>query len=249
MQVVMQSRYTPYYKPLKISIPESASMVSINPRVQPRFDYLPYYHYGNYYHQYSVQPSLSVANQPSQKNELKFGIASILGLNETNDSNDSAYSNESSSQPEMGSLESSSNHYHVSSPISSSSSYSPEFYIDRAPESEISRYTSSPESSDSGNSCTNKRKNPTIAVEIESGKSKRVRTIFSADQMARLEQEFSRSQYMVGQERTYLAQVLNLTESQVKIWFQNRRIKYRKQTLENQRTKLANDRSSEGRAV
>lgn len=40
--------------------------------------------------------------------------------------------------------------------------------------------------------------------------------------------EFMRQQYMVGSERTYLAEKLGLSESQVKIWFQNRRIKYRK---------------------
>lgn len=37
-----------------------------------------------------------------------------------------------------------------------------------------------------------------------------------------------RQMYMVGSERTYLAEKLGLSESQVKIWFQNRRIKHRK---------------------
>lgn len=59
-------------------------------------------------------------------------------------------------------------------------------------------------------------------------KSKRVRTIFTPEQLKRLEQEFSNQMYLVGHDREYLAKSLNLTESQVKVWFQNRRIKFRK---------------------
>uniref|UniRef100_A0A8C2T626 Homeobox domain-containing protein n=1 Tax=Coturnix japonica TaxID=93934 RepID=A0A8C2T626_COTJA len=67
---------------------------------------------------------------------------------------------------------------------------------------------------------------------------KRVRTIFTSDQLARLEKEFARQQYMVGTERCLLASALHLTEEQVKVWFQNRRIKWRKQSLEQQQAKL-----------
>lgn len=59
-------------------------------------------------------------------------------------------------------------------------------------------------------------------------KPKRVRTIFTPEQLKRLEQEFSHQMYLVGSDRGYLASSLNLTEAQVKVWFQNRRIKYRK---------------------
>ncbi|KAK3585505.1 hypothetical protein CHS0354_003358 [Potamilus streckersoni] len=72
----------------------------------------------------------------------------------------------------------------------------------------------------------------------KSSKGKRVRTIFTPEQLERLEAEFERQQYMVGTERFYLASSLNLTEAQVKVWFQNRRIKWRKQHLEQQQAKL-----------
>ena len=60
-------------------------------------------------------------------------------------------------------------------------------------------------------------------------KSKRNRTVFTNDQLDKLEQVFARSKYLVGTERTALATELGLNETQVKVWFQNRRIKYRKQ--------------------
>ncbi|XP_013787965.1 homeobox protein HMX3-like [Limulus polyphemus] len=69
-------------------------------------------------------------------------------------------------------------------------------------------------------------------------KAKRVRTIFTAEQLDRLETEFERQQYMVGPERLQLASALNLTEAQVKVWFQNRRIKWRKQHFDAQHAKL-----------
>lgn len=46
-------------------------------------------------------------------------------------------------------------------------------------------------------------------------KNKRVRTIFTPEQLERLEAEFERQQYMVGPERLYLAHTLQLTEAQV----------------------------------
>ncbi|XP_061438953.1 homeobox protein notochord [Rhineura floridana] len=70
-------------------------------------------------------------------------------------------------------------------------------------------------------------------------KMKRVRTVFTPEQLDRLEKEFLKQQYMVGSERVDLAATLHLTETQVKVWFQNRRIKWRKQSLEQKAAKLS----------
>nr|XP_039257327.1 homeobox protein Hox-C6-like [Styela clava] len=58
-------------------------------------------------------------------------------------------------------------------------------------------------------------------------KAKRTRTTFTQKQLERLETEFNNQQYMVGIERRILAKNLRLTDAQVKVWFQNRRIRYR----------------------
>lgn len=83
------------------------------------------------------------------------------------------------------------------------------------------------------------------SLSSSSPRAKRVRTIFSAEQLERLEAEFARQQYMVGPERLVLAASLRLSESQVKVWFQNRRIKWRKQHLESQQMRLVTWRQHE----
>nr|XP_027215019.1 ventral anterior homeobox 2a-like [Penaeus vannamei] len=60
------------------------------------------------------------------------------------------------------------------------------------------------------------------------GKLKRHRTVFTDSQLQRLEEEFQRQQYLVGPERRQLASQLQLSDLQLKVWFQNRRIKWRK---------------------
>lgn len=94
-------------------------------------------------------------------------------------------------------------------------------------------------------------------------KPKRIRTIFTPEQLERLESEFDKQQYMVGNERFYLATTLDLTEAQVKVkifsdvffhdiddclvclslfpikvWFQNRRIKWRRQALDDHQQRI-----------
>ncbi|GFO34221.1 homeobox protein not2 [Plakobranchus ocellatus] len=88
-------------------------------------------------------------------------------------------------------------------------------------------------------SSSNEKSSKDDQVRKSGAKSKRVRTIFTPEQLERLEAEFERQQYMVGTERFYLASSLNLSEAQVKVWFQNRRIKWRKQHLEQQQARLA----------
>ncbi|XP_067099794.1 homeobox protein EMX1 [Osmerus mordax] len=63
-------------------------------------------------------------------------------------------------------------------------------------------------------------------------KPKRIRTAFSPSQLLRLERAFEKNHYVVGAERKQLANSLNLSETQVKVWFQNRRTKYKRQKLE-----------------
>ncbi|XP_033757455.1 homeobox protein MOX-2-like [Pecten maximus] len=82
-------------------------------------------------------------------------------------------------------------------------------------------------------------KESNLKTDWKTGKGKRIRTIFTPDQLERMEAEFEKQQYMVGTERYYLACSLSLTEAQVKVWFQNRRIKWRKMNLEKQQAKLA----------
>uniref|UniRef100_A0A8C2JQJ1 Posterior neuron-specific homeobox n=1 Tax=Cyprinus carpio TaxID=7962 RepID=A0A8C2JQJ1_CYPCA len=61
------------------------------------------------------------------------------------------------------------------------------------------------------------------------GKSKRIRTAFTLDQLRILERSFQNSHYLSVFERHCIATALRLSETQVKIWFQNRRTKWKKE--------------------
>lgn len=57
---------------------------------------------------------------------------------------------------------------------------------------------------------------------------KRKRTAFTTTQVKDLESEFHRSKYLTISRRTELSKSLKLTETQIKIWFQNRRTKWKR---------------------
>ncbi|NXI72198.1 VEX1 protein, partial [Anseranas semipalmata] len=58
----------------------------------------------------------------------------------------------------------------------------------------------------------------------------RPRTKFSAAQLQELERSFREQRYIGASEKRRLAAVLNLSQSQVKTWFQNRRMKFKRET-------------------
>ncbi|KAK7901447.1 hypothetical protein WMY93_018216 [Mugilogobius chulae] len=77
-------------------------------------------------------------------------------------------------------------------------------------------YTSTSESSDVGD-------------ESESEAARRVRTKFSSEQIRKLETTFGKHRYLGASQRKKIADKLNLSETQVKTWFQNRRMKLKRE--------------------
>ncbi|PFX30219.1 brain-specific homeobox protein homolog [Stylophora pistillata] len=59
------------------------------------------------------------------------------------------------------------------------------------------------------------------------------RTVFTDLQLRILEKTFSEQKYLDTSSRAKLAQTLGLNETQVKTWFQNRRMKWKKDTKQN----------------
>ncbi|XP_044730879.1 homeobox protein bagpipe [Chrysoperla carnea] len=71
-------------------------------------------------------------------------------------------------------------------------------------------------------------------------RKKRSRAAFTHAQVYELERRFNQQRYLSGPERADLAHSLKLTETQVKIWYQNRRYKTKRKQLQLQENNLLN---------
>ena len=60
-------------------------------------------------------------------------------------------------------------------------------------------------------------------------KCRRSRTVFSELQLMGLEKRFEKQKYLSTPDRLELAETLGLSQLQVKTWYQNRRMKWKKQ--------------------
>ncbi|EFX69791.1 hypothetical protein DAPPUDRAFT_17940, partial [Daphnia pulex] len=67
-------------------------------------------------------------------------------------------------------------------------------------------------------------------------KPRRRRTAFTHAQLAFLERRFRSQKYLSVADRGNVAELLNLTETQVKTWYQNRRTKWKRQAQQQQQT-------------
>ncbi|XP_044007656.1 homeobox protein MSH-D-like isoform X2 [Aphidius gifuensis] len=66
------------------------------------------------------------------------------------------------------------------------------------------------------------------SVTSDEDRKKRPRTAFTASQIKSLEAEFEKNKYLSVAKRLQLSKSLKLTETQIKIWFQNRRTKWKR---------------------
>lgn len=69
-------------------------------------------------------------------------------------------------------------------------------------------------------------------VQIHNEKKRKRRVLFTKSQTFELERRFRQQRYLSAAEREHLAQIIGLSPTQVKIWFQNHRYKTKRATHE-----------------
>ncbi|XP_076455789.1 uncharacterized protein LOC143290320 [Babylonia areolata] len=91
------------------------------------------------------------------------------------------------------------------------------------------RYSDRPSSGPRSRRIKRKRRTPSQQQQQQPEVAeKRPRTAFTSEQLSRLKREFDDCRYLTETRRRHLAAELGLTESQIKIWFQNKRAKIKK---------------------
>ncbi|XP_077989948.1 uncharacterized protein LOC144444408 [Glandiceps talaboti] len=73
---------------------------------------------------------------------------------------------------------------------------------------------------------------PSPEIATKHKKCRRSRTVFTEIQLVGLEKRFDKQKYLSTPDRMELSESLGLTQLQVKTWFQNRRMKWKKQVLQ-----------------